>query len=159
MTSGTVAMADTDEPITFDFSTVENLTDGMFRMRVRGEDEEQPGNVLDPCDDLAFGRTNDYTANITNSLSVDDNNFANGELVIYSEDNNRFEVSLNTTSSYELLPVTIYDMQGKTLAYYTVENHGNGFTKTVDMSYVAAGIYFVKVGDETSNLVQRIIVK
>ena len=31
-------------------------------MRLRGEDENFAGDVTDPCDNLAFGRTNDYTA-------------------------------------------------------------------------------------------------
>ena len=57
------------------------------------------------------------------------------------------------------LPLMIYNTLGQNLAYYVLENTGNGYTKTVDMSHVSTGVYFVKIGTEQLNRVQRIIVK
>ncbi len=53
----------------------------------------------------------------------------------------------------------IYNTLGQTLAYYTLEHNGTGFNKTIDMSYVSSGVYFIKIGSESLNKVQRIIVK
>ncbi len=66
-------------------------------MRLRGEDESTAGDVLDPCGNLAFGRTNDYTANITGSLSLEEQAIQNGDLQVITLDGNRFDVDLTTT--------------------------------------------------------------
>ena len=92
-----VATANTDFSFTVDFSTVSTVTSGMHRMRLRGEDLDQAGNYLDPCDDLAFGRTNDYTANITGTLGVTNQSISEAELIVVSNDNNNFDISLVTS--------------------------------------------------------------
>ncbi|GER58880.1 GEVED domain-containing protein [Patiriisocius marinus] len=159
ISSELVAAADTDFNFTVDFSTLTGVTNGMHLMRVRGEDESGTGDVLDPCDDLQFGRTNDYTANVTGSLGFDDANFSDAEFVITSTDNKYFNLEFNTTEFTDNVPVQVYNTLGQNLAYYVLENNGGGYSKTIDMSYVASGVYFVKIGTETLNKVKRIIVK
>ena len=155
-----VANANSDFAFTVDFSTVAaDVTPGMHRMRLRGEDDDQAGDLLDPCDDLAFGRTNDYTANISGTLGTTDELFATTDLQVHSLGNDQFEVVFNNASSFsEKLPISVYNTLGQTLAYYTVDNNGGGYTKTIDMSYVSNGVYFVKVGNADLNKVKRIIV-
>ena len=94
---GNVPEADTDFPFSIDFSVFAGLSTGEHLMRVRGEDTDGDGNVLDPCDNLQFGRTNDYTANVMGVLGVDEQAIANADLVISSTDNNIFEVSLTNS--------------------------------------------------------------
>ena len=129
-------------------------------MRVRGFNPTFAGDLFDPCDDLQFGRTNDYTANITGTLSVDDAGFGLTDLLVHSLGGDQFEVVFNnTTSLSNELPVTIYNTLGQTLAYYVVERDGAGFRRTIDMSHVSQGVYFVKVGTDDLNKVKRIIVQ
>mgnify|MGYP003109339482 CR=1 FL=1 len=160
ISSEQVATADTDFTFTVDFSDIPGVTPGMHLMRLRGEDEDQAGDVLDPCDDLAFGRTNDYTANISGELlGIDNVSFADAEFIVTTQPNNQFELSFNTTEYTKDLPLHIYNTLGQNLAFYTLEHTGNGYTKTLDMSYVSSGVYFVKLGNDKLNKVQRIIVK
>ena len=151
--------ADTDFDFTVDLSTIAGVTNGMHRMRLRGEDESGTGNVLNPCEDLQWGRTNDFTANISGVLGVNDATFSEAEFVITSQPNNQFELLFNTTTYTEELPVHIYNTLGQNLAVYTLENNGNGYSKTIDMSYVSSGVYFVKIGTDKLNKVKRIIVQ
>lgn len=160
ISSEQVAQADTDFDFTVNFADFPNVTQGMHRMRLRGEDESTAGDVLDPCDDLQFGRTNDYTANITGALSLEDGAFGAADLQIIYLQNDQYEVIFeNGTNQQPNLPITVYNTLGQKLAYYTVDNNGNGFRKTIDMSNVSAGVYFVQVGDDTLNKVKRIVVR
>jgi len=159
--TGNAPTAETDVPFTINFNDLPSglLTVGMHLMRVRGYDPGFAGDLLDPCGDLQFGRTNDYTANITGILGVESSEFSEAEFVISSLPNNQFELLFNTTDYLNDLPVTITNSLGQKLAYYVLENTGNGYTKTIDMSYVSTGVYFVKIGSDNLNKVQRIIVK
>jgi len=158
--NGNMPNADTDTPFSVDFSDFPNLTTGMHLMRVRGDDPAS-GDLLDPCDNLTWGNTNDYTANITGGFGVgiDENGFAQADLLINYLPGNQIEVVFNTTSYTERLPITVYNTLGQNLAYYTVEHNGNGYVKTIDMSYVTPGVYFIKVGNENLNKVKRIFIK
>jgi len=155
-----VSAGNTDFEFTINFDDFPNVQEGMHLMRVRGEDEFFAGDVLDPCDDLQFGRTNDFTANISGELlSTEDSAFGNTELQVIYLANDQFEVVFNNVTSFgERLPITVINTLGQKLAYYTVENNGNGYSKTIDMSYVSPGVYFIKVGDDSLNKVKKIIV-
>ena len=97
---------------------------------------------------------------MSGTLGTADELFAATDLQVHSLGNDQFEVIFNDTSSFsQKLPITIYNTLGQTLAYYTVDNNGAGYTKTIDMSYVSSGVYFVKVGTADLNKVRRIIVK
>jgi len=132
---------------------------GMHTMRVRTVDPASGDDPLDPCANGTFGRTNDYTANISGTLSTEDSEFASTDLEIRYLLNNQFEVIFNNTTSFqERLPITIYNTLGQALAYYTVENNGFGYSRVIDMSYAAAGIYFIKIGDNSLNKVAKVVV-
>jgi hypothetical protein len=45
------------------------------------------------------------------------------------------------------------------LAYYKLENNGEGYSYNLDMSYAAQGVYFVKVGNNELGKVRRMIVE
>ena len=157
--SDLVADANQDFDFIVDFSTISGVTPGTHRMRLRGEDDNQAGDVLIPCDDLAFGRTNDYTANISGELGVDDTSFSDAAFIITSSDNKMFDLEFSTTTYTEDLNIHVYNTLGQNLAFYTLEHNGAGYSKSINMSYVASGVYFVRIGDKELNKVQRIIVK
>lgn len=156
--SGTVA--NTNVNFTVNFNTIPTTMIGMHTMRVRGGDViNGSGDVSDPCSDLQFGRTNDYMANVTGVLGIDDQGFGAANLTVTTLPNDQFELNFDTTDYTDRLPVRVYNTQGQNLAYYTLENNGAGYNKTINMSYVASGVYFIQVGNENLNRVKRIIVK
>lgn len=160
ISSEQVANANTDFDFTVNFDDFAGVvTTGMHRMRLRGEDESTAGDVTDPCDDLQFGRTNDFTANITGALGLNDADFGATELQINYLPNSQFEVVFQNNISFDQkLPITVINTLGQKLAYYTIENTGGAYRKTIDMSYVSSGVYFIQVGDETLNKTKKIVV-
>jgi len=141
-----VAQANTDFAFTIDFNDFPNATEGEHLMRLRGEDESTAGDVLDPCDDLQFGRTNDFTANVTGVLGIEDQQINNGELTVSTLPNNNFDIQLNTEFEGRLF-MAVYNTLGQQLAYKPVARDGGGFRINLDMSAVAAGVYLVRLGN------------
>lgn len=157
---GFVAQPDTDFDFTINFDDFPNATEGIHLMRLRGEDESGAGDVFNPCDDLQFGRTNDYTADIT-SLGTNDNVFADGsELIIVNEGNDQFKLLLNTSNVTNTLILSVFDISGKTLMQYPLDNEsGNGYEYNLDMSYVSSGVYLINLRDENYSSTKRLIVR
>ncbi|WP_299215519.1 GEVED domain-containing protein [uncultured Dokdonia sp.] len=140
-----VANANTDFTFTVDFESIPAVTNGTHRMRLRGEDESTAGNVLDPCGNLAFGRTNDYTANITGTLSVEEQAIQDGDLVVSTLGNNRFDVDLTTTFD-GLLFMAVYNTLGQQLTYKQISRRNNGYGITLDLNAMASGVYLIRLG-------------
>lgn len=144
-----VALADTDHPFTIDFTGVPTATSGSHRMRVRGEDLDQDGDYLNPCDDLEFGRTNDFTANITGILGIEDYDLLNSELVVVTKPNKQFDISL-VTEFDGTASIAVYNSLGQIVAFNNLNKEGDRFAYQLDMSHAAAGVYFIKMGDDRS---------
>jgi len=143
---------------TVDLVVPANATLGEHLMRARFSGVGPvPANA---CDEILFGETEDYKANIAN-LGVDDYAINDANLVVVSNDNNQFEVIFETA----------YD-EGVFLAVYNVLGQEIGFNKSVpkidgayrlnlDMSNVSSGVYIVRVGGQATTTFKtaRIIVK
>src|SRR5690606_40409779 len=67
----------------------------------------------DACEETSFGETEDYTANI-GMLGVNDFSIRNGELVITTEGNKQFEITLITAYEGQAY-ISIYNMLGQQL--------------------------------------------
>ena len=133
-----------------------NATLGLHRMRIK---TNWNANVpVDACEETTYGETEDYTANITDELGLNES-FYDADFVISSQDQNYFDLNFKSPSYTNDLPVYVINTLGQTLAYYVLEYNGTGFSKTIDMSHVSSGVYFIKIGSESLNKVQRIIVK
>ena len=133
-----------------------NATLGLHRMRVKTNwNADVP---LDACEETTYGETEDYTANITEELGLNES-FYDADFVISSQDQNFFDLNFKSPSYTNDLPVYVINTLGQTLAYYVLEYNGTGFSKTINMSHVSSGVYFIKIGDKELNKVQRIIVK
>lgn len=156
---GNVPTPDTDFPFEIDFSVLPGVTLGDHLMRVRGEDTSGDGNVLDPCDDLQFGRTNDYIANISGVLGVEEQALANADLIISSTDNNIFDVAINNSQVSGDLNIEVHNVMGQLLVSNMIQNNGGTFNYSLDMSFVPSGVYLVRVGNGKYGKVKRIIVE
>ncbi|MEM7084828.1 MAG: proprotein convertase P-domain-containing protein [Bacteroidota bacterium] len=87
-------------------------------------------------------------------------NFNNTELLIVNQGNNQFKILMPTTEVTNTLLLTVTNMLGQRLFSYPLDNESNsGYEYDLDMSHVAAGIYIIRLGDETNASVKRIIVE
>jgi hypothetical protein len=113
----------------------------------------------DACEETSFGETEDYTANI-GTLGVNDFSIRNGELVITTEGNKQFEVTLITAYEGQAY-ISIYNMLGQQLKVKMLDKMGDSFKAKLDMSEVASGVYLVRVGGKETKSFKtgRIIVE
>ena len=150
----------TDFPFTIDFTEFPNATEGEHIMRVRGIFEPVDGDASDPCGDATFGRTNDYTANITDVLSVEDQALANSELVIRNLGENRFDVSLNTQFD-GIVQLSVFNLLGQQLTNKPVARREAGFGLELDLKSLSTGIYLLRLGSPNSQIVRtaRLVVE
>lgn len=112
----------------------------------------------DACEETNFGETEDYSAQI-GTAGVTDNIFDESGLTILTLENNNFDVSLKTVNYTESMNLTVFNTLGQRLLFRKLENNGNGYNYKLDMSYVAAGVYLVRIGNKDNGRVKRIIVK
>ncbi|MEL6811913.1 MAG: T9SS type A sorting domain-containing protein [Bacteroidota bacterium] len=125
----------------------------------------------DPEDDLTFWHTSEYSGQPRKSritafkvsdivLSVDELDRNASELIITSQDNNLFELSLFNETTSDILRLSVYDITGKRVVYDTVEKENSSvYKKSIDLSSVAAGIYIVEIGNAKTKLSEKIIVR
>lgn len=93
-------------------------------------------------------------------LDLEDNFVDNSELVILDLGNKQFRLLLPTTEITEMLTFSVFNMLGQTLATYRLHNEdGTGYKYDLDMSYVASGVYIVRIGNGKFGGTKRIIVK
>ncbi len=161
ISSGIVTTANSDFAFTVNFDNFPNATSGMHKMRLRGGDENfGNGVVLNPCDAMTYGRTNDYMANIATSLGLQDANFEASTLTIIEASKNIFDINL-VTSYKDLAGLRVYNMLGQELVYYNMKKVGNRFSYNLDMNYVDSGVYIVQVRSLDGNSIKskKIIVR
>ncbi len=157
--SGAVPEADVDLDFTIDFTDFD-YSNGMHTMRVRAGDPGFEGDIGDPCSDLTYGRTNDFTVNVSGVVGIDEFSFASSDIVINTLGGNQFELVMNTSDFTDRLPLTVFNSAGQTLAFYTIENSGTGYRKIIDMSHIASGVYFVRIGNNNGlNKIKRLVVE
>ncbi len=148
VSEGVIAAANSDFDITIDFSLFPNATEGEHVMRVRGADQNAgPGDVLNPCEDITFGRTNDYTANITEVLSLEEQAINNGELIVSTLGENRFDIDFTTDFDNNLF-IAVFNTLGQQLTYKPIARRNNGFGMTLDLSAMASGVYIIRLGSQ-----------
>ena len=106
-----------------------------------------------------YGETEDYTVNI-GTLGVNDNEISNSELIITSQENNNFEVTLNTNYEGKVY-VAIYNMLGQQLGFKFAQNENGTYKMNLNLSSAATGVYLVRVGGQNTTTYKtgRVIVK
>ncbi len=136
-----------------------NAPAGEHRMRAKSNWQAPVPN--DACEETTYGETEDYTANVIGILGVDEIAISDADLIIVSLPNNQFEVSLNTTFNNGVY-LGVYNLLGQEIGFNKrVPKIDNAYRINLDMSKVAAGVYIIKMGGQstTSYKTGRIIVK
>ena len=148
----------TDQPFSITVPTNANL--GSHILRVRGYDPDYGGVLNNPCDDLQYGNTVDFSVNIVDStLSNGDLDISNNSLVVITKPNKQFEISLESDYTKKLT-FNLYNTMGQQIVYGTMDRNTSGnHTYNLDMSYASSGIYIVKVGAGDRFSTAKIIVK
>ena len=112
------------------------------------------------CQEISFGETEDYTANI-GSLGVEDYEINNSEMIITTLGDKQFDAILNTEFDGELF-LALYNSLGQRVGFSKrVPRQGNTYKITIDMSNMSQGVYFVRMGGQNTTAYKtgRIIVK
>jgi len=112
----------------------------------------------DACLETTFGETEDYTADI-GTLGVNDPIFGQNGMIVVTQDNKTFDISLKTQNYSEAMNISVYNTLGQRLLYKKLENKNNEYKYQLDMGYVASGVYLVRIGNRDNGRVKRIIVK
>jgi len=113
----------------------------------------------DACEETQYGETEDYMANIVESLGIDDSVLGSSDFKIITQDNNQFNVSLTTVYN-EDISFSVYNISGQVIVFNNISKNSQKYIYNLDMSYTAAGIYLVKMGNSSIGYrVGKIIVK
>tara|TARA_B100002052_G_scaffold297456_1_gene328228 strand:- start:1920 stop:4877 length:2958 start_codon:yes stop_codon:yes gene_type:complete len=114
----------------------------------------------DACEETQYGATEDYTANIVESLSIQELDMNLSELIIYSSDNKNFVVNL-VTSLTDTMRFSVYDTNGKLITNKSIDKSNNtSYVHNLDMGQVSAGVYLVRFGNSISGFkTSKILVK
>ena len=124
----------------------------------------------DPADDLTFWFTGEYSGEprktriasfkISSTLSVDELDLKNTELVISSLDQRIFKLALNNNTTSDILRLSVYDVLGKKVFSDQVEkNTESGYSYGLDMNFATTGVYIVEIGNAKTKLRKKIVVK
>ncbi|MGB0788327.1 MAG: GEVED domain-containing protein, partial [Marinirhabdus sp.] len=112
----------------------------------------------DACEVTTYGETEDYSA-IVGALGIGDNALNANSLTVVRTDKNIFDVTLNTDQIEDKLEITVFNIMGQRLLYYKMKPENGAFNYNLDLSYVASGVYLVRVGNSQNGLVQRVVVE
>ncbi len=147
------------------------IVEGVSSLTINSRYGDYAQLARDPVDDLTFWHTSEYSGQPRKNritafkvsdivLSVDELDTNKSELIIASEDNNLFEMSLFNETTSDILRLSVYDITGKRVVYDTVEKENSSvYRKSIDMSPYMAGVYIVEVGNSKTKLTEKIIVK
>ncbi len=113
----------------------------------------------DACEESQYGETEDYTANM-GELGVNDLEFNNSELLVYSTDNKNFSISLKSNYDGNVY-VALYNLLGQQLGYKNINKIGDSYRMELNLSNAESGVYIVKVGSKDASVfkTERVIVK
>ena len=161
ITGGTFPAANSLVDFNLTIPTSANL--GTHILRARCIDTTgSPGDVNDPCADKQFGETHDYLVNIIDSVldleedTITDNNFS----IVYLEDVDEFNVSLESRKYKGTLLLTVFNLSGQRVLETTLDDYTNGkYEHNLNLSANSAGLYFVTLGNGEVSLTKKIVVR
>ncbi|MAN60211.1 MAG: hypothetical protein CMC08_10285, partial [Flavobacteriaceae bacterium] len=142
---------------TFDFVIPSGAATGEHLMRAKTNwNAPVPANS---CTETTYGETEDYRVNIVDPLGTTDNALGNSDLIISSTNNKVFNIALQTQGGLDKLEISVFNVLGQRIVFHRKELVNNQFTYTLDMSYVSSGVYLVRVGNDKTGKVEKIIVE
>jgi hypothetical protein len=108
-----------------------------------------------------IGAAQDYTLVITgaNSGTLSSNSEETSKFTMYpNPTNDQFTVALKEQLSGNKISISVYDILGKQILNNTYENTGR-FEENIEVSSFKAGIYLVRVGDESTFSTRKLIIR
>ncbi len=148
-----------NEVHSFEFSIPANAPLGEHILRIRAGDTSYEGDLNDPCSVMDYGTTHDYSVVITDStISIDDSILNEAELIVINRGDRLFDISMETTYR-DPLRITVHNLLGQKLVENKIEKDFRGYNYELDMSYVASGVYLIRVGTRKVGKVKRILVQ
>ncbi len=140
----------------FPITLTEDAPLGMHMMRAKTNwNEDVPD---DACEGTEYGETEDYMVDITLYTSADELASANNGLTIKPFGNKQFTVALTTREVAETLIFNVYNSLGHKLVENRIDQAGGVYSYTLDMSYAASGVYFVRFGNNSFGKTGRIVI-
>lgn len=129
-----------------DFNNVQS--NGDWTLEITDDANQDGGNLLN----WSLQLCSDAAASV-DTFELD------GDFSITSDDNNFFNVLLNTTSVRERLNLRVYNTLGQQLLWKTLEHNGTGYQYNLNMNYAATGVYIVKLDNGSKTNSMRIVVE
>ena len=106
--------------------------------------------------DVLQSQVEDYTVNVEESLSTDENVFG-GFQIFPNPNEGVFIVQLNLNYSNKV-DIKVFDIRGRSVYDQTFVNQGN-FNEEIDLNSVQSGLYLVQVSDGLKSATKKIIVE
>lgn len=153
------AAANVDFPIPFTIPA--DALNGQHLMRVRGKYESGTGDLNDPCSDLQWGSTVDFSVNIINgTLSTADNAINLADFIVVSHSDNLFEAILTTNQIInDEVSIKVFNVTGQEIISDVIEPDNGKYIYNIDMKTKSSGVYLVRVGTNSFGKVKRFVVR
>jgi len=127
-----------------------NANLGQHLLRIKSGDDQ--AETQDPCIDLQYGETEDYSVNLISDVGIKENTVIQNNLEIISVENNVFTIkAINFDLSNST--VEIHNTLGQLLFNKTLNNT----TFTIDLTKYATGAYLIRVKNNTSSQVIKLV--
>ena len=130
--------------------------DGNTTMRISIKYTDTNANQFPTSCETGFdGEVEDYSLNITNNLSINDNKLEN--LAIYPNPNNgEFNIGFNPKSGKDI-KVAVYDIRGRAI-FANVYNSVSRFEEVIRLNNAQSGVYLLTISDGPQKVTKKIIV-
>ncbi|MFK7936918.1 MAG: GEVED domain-containing protein [Saprospiraceae bacterium] len=126
---------------------------GLTRMRVAAKKDSAPS----ACSDFGPGEVEDYTVNIKGGSIAPLVGDRNTATLLYPNPAQRIVQLDLTTMADTNVTINIIDQTGKTIYHRQFVNAPAGAFE-IDLAQFAAGIYFVKIQNQQTQLVERLLI-
>ncbi len=137
---------------TTDFMIAASKPLGSHLLRAKASDS--PLDVEDPCSNMQYGETQDYTVNLTSDLStgevIDDNN----EITVSSIGDDQYILNAGHFENDAVLRV--HNSLGQLIGKTTIKNKDLNVVK-IDLSQYSKGAYLVHIKTETHSGIVKLI--
>lgn len=115
----------------------------------------------DACGAYNSGETEDYVVVFRKGWKTSVGEIANlKDLALFpNPTSGRFSISFNATSAVNDLQIGITNITGQQIMQQEYKNVGHSFTKELDLSTAARGVYFVEIKADGEKTVRKIVVR
>ncbi|MCT4629365.1 reprolysin-like metallopeptidase [Winogradskyella sp.] len=129
---------------------------GSTTMRVSTKYTNPGANdVPTSCETGFDGEVEDYSLNVINNLSIEDNELEN--LSIYPNPNNgTFNIGFNPKSG-ENIYIEVYDIRGRAI-FTNSYNSVSRFDEVISLDNAQSGVYLLNISDGSNKITKKIIV-